>query len=261
MPQEDDDFADRAQQLLDAVDQFLANGHILSELSANEVTALRKDRSDLQTALAGYRMYHGWSVRRRRVAPTVPTGSLQGMALPAVVLAAGGRAIGGELLVGGATLAGETAAGAAAMAIVAPIALAVIAEAALRHFGSKAISLRSVELLEETARNLLRDLSSLGLMTAAAIAITEETVKHLSLDDLLEALKNATRWVPKAIILGELLRRFPQCAQAIKEFMDIAKRINQAKQSGANLRPGFPVKQLNEKYFAAKDAMMKCIKG
>lgn len=52
----DDDLADKAQQLLDAMNYFLRDSRIVAALTADDLTSMRDDRDDLEKKLKYYRV-------------------------------------------------------------------------------------------------------------------------------------------------------------------------------------------------------------
>jgi len=263
---DDDDLAGKAQQLLDAVEGFLGNKDLVEQLSPEDLIKLRKHKAYITKVLAAYRALHYLKKPKGKHPAKIPTGSLQGMLLPVAI---GGTTLSpvlGKALTGigprVVTSVAPRIAGAVALAeILWPFALAVGIDLALGGGSPRAEIARK---LVEAVNALGREILALDAMTTV-LMLTAAEIAKMTLDELLQHLDAAiriSRLATVALILEELLKRFPACANAINTLRDLVTRLHRLKTNPITLKPSRrQLEKLADEIIEASKALESCILG
>jgi hypothetical protein len=221
---EDDDLADQAQRMLDALDTFLANKKLVGQLSASDLQSFKEHRHDVFAKLAAYRAINFFT-RRRPHSPVVvvPSGPHQGLPVPiaigGIVVAAQPSAVGGA--------AATTFGGWEAAAVLGEVLLPIAAAAILAGVTGGTLSNVFGRHLVDTLTALARDLVELDV-ASTILAITAAEAAVLSLHDLWTKLMQAAvagSIGALTILTAELIRRFPACVGVITAFRDAVKSV------------------------------------
>src|ERR1700730_18360821 len=105
---EDDDIADTAQKLLDAIGNLLRNDKLIRELSRDDFNVIRNRRAGLEWSLKSYRDALGYTERRQIGPNRLSTPQVQLSAVLAIAAPIGVRS---ALGIGVTAVAGGEAAG------------------------------------------------------------------------------------------------------------------------------------------------------
>jgi hypothetical protein len=249
---EDDELADRAQQLLDALDALLRNTKLFGQLSQDDRRSIELHRHKVLIALQFYRQVSYFTKRRSPQArmisagPRQAVGSAAVLAIPLVAPAIPLVAPAG--VGGGAAAATGTGRGIALVVgeFLLPIAIAVSAAVFVSDITGGSIQDIAARKLIDAATELTRDLLELGELSVI-MALTAAEAEALSTEELLEKLivaAGAVQAAAMAIILEVLIKRYPGCIDAIKRYREAVVRLNMLKRgsgiggTGRNLVPG-----------------------
>jgi hypothetical protein len=221
---EDGELADRAQQLLDALDLLLRDRKFVTQLSAAKLRSIRAHRERVSKGLEVYRTLNLFTERRSSTRPfTVPSGPSQGMLVATAISAAWEAPAATEAAV--ATAAQGPGIFLIAGQILLPLAAAVMISELTGGSIQGNMARKLTDAVEAFARDLL-ELNALSLV----IALTAAEAAKLGTVDLLDRLLKAVGNVLTiANILAELIKRYPGCAPLINNFKDAARKFNQRK--------------------------------
>ena len=239
---EDDELADRTQQLLDALDTFLSNGRLTAQLELSELNSLRTRRRQIGEMLTYYRSWSGYTKRRTDSRRIVPAVSQQAMLLPAAL---GGVAVLAPATTGAgagtAATVGMEAGGWAVAGTVGMVLLPIAAALLISEITGGSIQQVAGRNLMNAANALMRDLLELGTL-AVLMAITAEEAARLSTDELLKqllkAVGGAKTLAAEQILLAELIKRFPKCLGAITGLKQASLRLRSVRASFVQGRYG-----------------------
>jgi len=228
---EDDELADRAQQLLDALDALLRNTKLFGQLSQDDRRSIELHSHKVFIALQFYRQVSYFTKRRSPQARTISAGPRQAVgsaavlaiplvapAIPLVAPAGAG---------GGAAAATGTGIALVVGQILLPIAIAVW----VSEITGGSIQDIAARKLIDAATELTRDLLELGELSVV-MALTAGEAELLSTQDLLEKLSAAASKLQSAamaIIIAVLIKRYPGCIDAINQLAKALRKRNELK--------------------------------
>ena len=273
---DDDDLAGKAQQLLDAIEGFLGNKELVEQLSSVDLIKLRKHRANITKLLAAYRALHYMKKPKGKHPAKIPIGSLEGMllgvalggttlspilgqlvtnVLPRVVTAVGPRVAIGA----GARVATSIA----LLEILWPFAVPVIIDQLILGGGSPRAEIagKLVDAVAAFGREILAldAITTVLMITAAEIAelATEEIL------DLLIAATKVLRLATVALLLEELLRRFPGCVHEINTLSALANLLHRMRANPSHFGSGIfkKLREVRQQLVEAGKALEDCIRG
>jgi hypothetical protein len=245
---EDDDLADRAQQLLDALDATLSNTKVVSQLDPDDLKSIRANRNRVSTALALYRQLNYLTERRSTRPPQVPASPRKSMLLPMAVsatLAAPAGLGGGTAVATGTGTAVATGTGSSALLLLGQILLPIVAAFLVTQATGGTLQDSATRSLTDAVNKLTRDLLELGTVSTV-MALTAAEAARLPTDELLKKLikaANISQLAARAaisvvqIIIAELMTRFPECVGAIVQVRDAIIKLNRYKGNPSLLGP------------------------
>lgn len=258
---EDDDLADCAQRLLDALDATVRDAKLVAQLDPDDLKSIRANRDRVFIALAGYRNLSYFTERRSARPRRVSAGTRRSVLAPMAISAT--LAIPMELA-GGTAVAGGTGSGAllAIGGALLPIAIAAGAAVAVSRLTGGSLQDSAARHLTDAVNDLARSLLELDAVSTV-MAITAEEAAALSPEELLEKLTRAAKagaGATSQIILEELVRRFPGCYGALEKVRAAFDRLRRVKANPTlggrigRLIPGAQT-QLDD----ALDALKSCV--
>jgi hypothetical protein len=274
---EDDDLADRAQQLLDALDATLRNTKFVSQLDPDDLKSIRANRDRVFAALGLYRKLN-YITERRSIRPLrVPAGLHQRMpvpmAVPAMMAAPAALGAGTAVVTGGGTAVATGGSGALLLLgqILLPIVAAFLVSEAISKATGGTLQDSATRSLTDAVNKLARDLLELGTVSTV-MALTAAEAARLPTDELLKKLIKAANIRGLAaraaistvqIIIAELMTRLPECVAAIVQVRDTIVKLNRFKGNPSLLGPrGLVIIAATQKALVeALDALQDCIEG